>query len=33
LENLYPGKKIIGDEIKCIGGLGDEVCLIECKII
>lgn len=33
LENLYPDKKIIGDEIKCIGGLGDEVCLIECKII
>lgn len=33
LENLYPDKKIIGEEVKCIGGLGDEVCLIECTII
>ncbi len=33
LENIYAGKKISSNETKCIGGLGDEFCLIECKII
>lgn len=33
LEGLYPDRKIIGEEIKCIGGLGDDICLIECRII
>lgn len=33
LENIYPEKKITASEIKCIGGLGDEVCLVECQII
>lgn len=33
LEGLYPDRKIIGEEIKCIGGLGDDVCLVECRII
>lgn len=33
LENIHPDKKINGEEIKCIGGLGDEVCLIQCTII
>lgn len=33
LENIYPDKKIIGEETKCMGGLGDDVCLIECKIV
>ena len=33
LENLYPNKKVSGLETKCIGGLGDPVCLIECSIL
>lgn len=33
LENIHPDKKISGEEIKCIGGLGDDVCLIQCTII
>lgn len=33
LESVYPGKKIIASEIQCIGGLGDEACLVECQII
>lgn len=33
LETIYPEKKITASEIKCIGGLGDEACLIECQII
>ncbi len=33
LENIYKEKKIFSEETKCIGGLGDKVCLIECKII
>lgn len=33
LEAIYPGTKVIGEETKCIGGLGDPVCLVECRII
>ena len=33
LEAIYPDKKIIGEETKCIGGLGDKVCLVECRIL
>lgn len=33
LETIYPGRKTIGEETKCIGGLGDDVCLVECRII
>ncbi|MEK7488223.1 MAG: hypothetical protein AAB598_02775 [Patescibacteria group bacterium] len=33
LEAIYPGRKALGEETKCIGGLGDDVCLIECRII
>ena len=33
LETIYPGKKSVGRETKCIGGLGDEFCRIECDII
>ncbi len=33
LETIYPGRKALGEETKCIGGLGDDVCLIECRII
>lgn len=33
LENIYAEKKISAKETRCIGGLGDEVCLIECTII
>ena len=33
LEHIYQDKKVIGEETKCIGGLGDEVCQIECQII
>lgn len=33
LETIYQGKKALGEETKCIGGLGDDVCLIECRII
>ncbi|MBI5912972.1 DUF2507 domain-containing protein [Candidatus Azambacteria bacterium] len=33
LETIYPGRKAAGEETKCIGGLGDDVCLIECRII
>lgn len=33
LEAIYPGRKATGEETKCIGGLGDEVCLFECHII
>ncbi|MEK7549007.1 MAG: V4R domain-containing protein [Patescibacteria group bacterium] len=33
LETIYPGKKSVGKETKCIGGLGDEFCRIECDII
>lgn len=33
LEIIYPGKKAVGEETQCIGGLGDRVCLAECTII
>ena len=33
LEHIHQDKKVIGKETKCMGGLGDEVCLIECQII
>lgn len=33
LEIIYPEHKVIGEETQCIGGLGDRVCLIECKIL
>lgn len=33
LETIYPGRKATGEETKCIGGLGDDVCLFECRII
>lgn len=33
LEHIHQGKKVISKETKCIGGLGDEVCKIECEII
>ncbi|MEK7087403.1 MAG: DUF2507 domain-containing protein, partial [Patescibacteria group bacterium] len=35
LEHIYQDRevKVIGKETKCIGGLGDEVCLIECQIL
>jgi predicted hydrocarbon binding protein len=33
LENIYPGRKVSGVETKCMGGLGDDVCLIECSIL
>ena len=33
LEVIYPDKKISGEETKCIGGLGDKVCLVECRIL
>lgn len=33
LEAVYPDKKITGAETKCIGGLGDEVCLVECQLL
>ena len=33
LETIYPGRKAVGEETKCIGGLGDDVCLVECRII
>lgn len=33
LETINPGKKVTGVESKCIGGLGDPVCLAECNII
>jgi hypothetical protein len=33
LETIYPGKKATGEETKCIGGLGDGFCLVECRII
>lgn len=32
LERIYPGKKVTGLESRCIGGLGDAVCRIECRI-
>lgn len=33
LEHLYAGKKVSGTETKCIGGLGDDECLMECRIL
>lgn len=33
LENIYKGKKVSANETKCIGGLEDDVCLVECRII
>lgn len=33
LEHIHQDKKVIGKETKCIGGLEDEVCQIECQII
>lgn len=33
LENIYEGKKVSANETKCIGGLKDSVCLVECRII
>jgi len=33
LEAIYPDKKISGEETKCIGGLGDKVCLVECRML
>ncbi|MEK9154838.1 MAG: DUF2507 domain-containing protein [Patescibacteria group bacterium] len=33
LENIYLGKKVVSEETKCIGGLGDKTCVIECKIV
>lgn len=33
LENVYSGAKVSAEEKKCIGGLGDEVCLMECRIL
>ncbi len=33
LEGMYSGRKVIGEETKCIGGLGHDVCLMEYKII
>ncbi|MCR4322804.1 MAG: hypothetical protein NUV61_01825 [Candidatus Azambacteria bacterium] len=33
LETIYPGRKVLSEETKCIGGLGDDVCLFECRII
>lgn len=33
LERIYADKKVSGIETKCIGGLGDDVCLVECRII
>ena len=33
LENIFSHSKVTGVETKCMGGLGDDVCLIECKII
>lgn len=33
LENIYKDKKVVGREKKCIGGLGDDVCLMEYTII
>jgi len=32
LERMHPGKKVTGFESLCIGGLGDAVCRVECKI-
>lgn len=33
LETIFPGKKVTGRETMCIGGLGDPICLAECRII
>lgn len=33
LEHIHPDKKVVGTETKCIGGLGDPVCMVECSII
>lgn len=33
LETIFPGKKVMGEETLCIGGLGDRICLAECHII
>jgi len=33
LEAIYPDKKVVGEETKCIGGLGDPVCLVECRLL
>lgn len=33
LEMIYPDKKVSGIETKCIGGLGDDVCLVECQLL
>lgn len=33
LERIYADKKISGSETKCIGGLGDDECLVECRIL
>ena len=33
LEVIYPDKKIIGEETECIGGLGDKVCMVECRLL
>jgi len=33
LERMYADKKVSGIETKCIGGLGDDVCLVECRIL
>lgn len=33
LETIYPDKRVVGREKKCIGGLGDDVCLMEYTII
>ncbi|HEX8994349.1 MAG TPA: DUF2507 domain-containing protein [Candidatus Paceibacterota bacterium] len=33
LERIFPDKKVTGEETKCIGGLGDPLCLVECSII
>lgn len=33
LENIYEGKKVSVKETKCVGGLGDDACVMECGII
>lgn len=33
LENIYEGRKVSAYETKCIGGRGEDVCLVECRII
>lgn len=33
LESIYEGKSVFAKETKCMGGLGDDACVVECQII